>query len=1041
MSKKRMEIMHKELEQKREQRETAYKKIKNGNGVVTYADCLLALEYNWDIISLIPLEYLTEEVCLNALKGNHYFRNIIKYFPKTLLTNEFVNKIIDVKGRYLKYLSEDFINDDLILRAVKQDLCAVKYLPKKFETDDIYIALFNIDSQVLKYIDSPSEAFCEYVISKDPASFSYLKNKSTLTYNLCKRAVELKWKNLKYVPQEHISQELCEVAFNKKWNAFKFFPDKYKTPKICAAVLEKDVSYIKYCPLTIITVEMYEKCLREQGRLLRYVPEELRSKALCLLAIEEDYTALDYTPEKLLSDEFYVKCLKVNCATIAYVPDKFKTYETYKMILNHISLTDNFREWLISDEKEYYTYSKDNSMYKKLKEFSETLERPIYDYDVLRKERALYLRRTICSEFDCETNAFIVIELIFKTMEEQVFTNFEDYYLYLDGNLEGANLTEYNFEGIDISRYNLEGAFLGSSLLAQTGNYNGDFYDLTVGKYKNELSLINVSNNETSEKSLNIHYDSFDGKLSDCNRNIFYITDIHLNHRLIDKFPDQASFDEIRFFIQKQVRKMINTSFEKGENDYLLIGGDVSFCFDISKIFYKELCKLWNPSNVVVVLGNHELWDFNRFGGKTSELPLEEIIKKYEVLFGELGITFLQNDLLIINGGSSSILTEKDILNTSVEKLREIAFESNLMLFGGIGFSAYNTDFNASHGIYRNAIVSLESDLFYTRKTELVYDKLSEAYYDDHLIVLSHMPPQDWSKRDIIPNWRYVYGHTHTNYYSKTDKGAIYADNQMGYKSKSIGLKYFKNGLYYDIFKYYLDGIHSITKSQYFDFLKGNNIYCDFNRQIENITMLKRQELYLFLVEDKENNKLYLLNGGVLNRLRVVDVKYYYENMIKYSDFVKKDLKKYNEALKRIAEVVKKIGGVGFVHGCIVDIDFYNHIYLNPQDGCITAYYSGWFGDRYEYSAVENLLEEKLPKLYANYKKLLGTTKSLVTISSSDDSSNDAVHITDTSQYKPSRIIKCLQYITDNNIIRMWIDEFVDIQDRQIEGGEKLLLE
>ena len=112
---------------------------------------------------------------------------------------------------------------------------------------------------------------------------------------------------------------------------------------------------------------------------------------------------------------------------------------------------------------------------------------------------------------------------------------------------------------------------------------------------------------------------------------------------------------------------------------------------------------------------------------------------------------------------------------------------------------------------------------------------------------------------------------------------------------------------------------------------------------------------------------------------------------------------------------------------------------MNPQDGSISAYYSPWFGDRYEYSTVEQLLDRQLPQLYANYKKLIGTSTSLVVMSNIDISSSEATHILDTTQYKPSRLIKRLQYITESNVIRIWSDDFISNSEQYIEGTKKLI--
>ena len=39
----------------------------------------------------------------------------------------------------------------------------------------------------------------------------------------------------------------------------------------------------------------------------------------------------------------------------------------------------------------------------------------------------------------------------------------------------------------------------------------------------------------------------------------------------------------------------------------------------------------------------------------------------------------------------------------------------------------------------------------------------------------------------------------------------------------------------------------------------------------------------------------------------------------------------YMDKLLNISKVIKSIGGDGSIHGCIVDIDYYNHIYIILQ--------------------------------------------------------------------------------------------------------------
>lgn len=1029
-----------EKKEDRIQRIAACGKLRKGTENITYSDCLLAVGYDGHIISSIPSNFITEEICIVALKNNYPTRNLIKYIPKNMLTKEFAVSIVEINGLYLKYLPIDVVDENVVLKAVKETIHASKCIPGKYQTDEIYKALFDIKPEVLKYIETPSLSLCEYVLDKLPSAMTYIRDVSVLTDEMYKKAIRTDCESLKYIPSQKITKELCEYAFSVNYKAFEFFPDEYKTPELCEIVIRKDVAFLQYCPASMISLEMCEICLKKQGLLLKFVPYRLKTESICLLAVKQDCKAFDFIPRKFLTNEFFGKCLNINIDTIRFMPDEYKTGKNYKALLKRTSFSKPFREWLISDERYYFSSDRDYEKYAELKKFSKALVATDIDNAILKLERKLHLRKTINSSYDSQTAFFTISESLFKEPVETNISNFKDFYVYLEGNLQGTDLTEYEFEGIDISSYNLEGAYLCSKLLIEQGNYNGDFYDSLIGQFSEEVSLLPVLSNEVLEAGLISHNETYSEKLNSRDRKIFYITDLHLNHRLMNRFPKHASFDAIRFFIEKYVRKIIKTACDKGYDDYLLIGGDVSFCFDISKLFYTELCKYWTPSKIVVILGNHELWNSDHFGTNVSNNTLEDIIDKYRLLFSELGIVFLQNSLLIGKQYSSSVISEKDILDKNVDELRSMALDSNLIIFGGIGFSAYNANFNATNGIYRSVISSLQTDLQYTQQSELVYNKLCEVFLKDKVIILSHMPLKDWSKRNLVPDWIYVNGHTHNNYYIQSAECTVFADNQMGYKSKSVGLKYFRTTFYYDVFKYYSDGIYYITKSQYMEFNNGNGIACRFNKNIDNIVMLKRQGIYLFLIEDKEKNKLSLLNGGLTKKLKVTDLNYYYENMLNYSDYIKSGIKKYNEALKSISDIVKRFGGTGTIHGCIVDIDFYNHIYLNPQDGSISAYYSPLFGERYEYPTVEQLLDRQLPRLYMNYKKMIGTSTSPVVTANIEVSSNEVTHILDTTQYKSSNLIKRIQYITENNVIRIWSDDLVANHDQCIEDNKKNLL-
>lgn len=139
---------------------------------------------------------------------------------------------------------------------------------------------------------------------------------------------------------------------------------------------------------------------------------------------------------------------------------------------------------------------------------------------------------------------------------------------------------------------------------------------------------------------------------------------------------------------------------------------------------------------------------------------------------------------------------------------------------------------------------------------------------------------------------------------------------------------------------------------------------------------------------------------------------------------------KYTSAQKEIAKLIKYIGGQGRIHGCIIDIDFYNHVFLNPLDGKITAYYATSMTDKKVYRNIASLLKFKCNKLFVNLEKM---NKNEVKFSNVfhllklDDISisDEYFQVNETDIYSISRIIKSLQYITKNNVVRLWNDEFL----------------
>ena len=146
-------------------------------------------------------------------------------------------------------------------------------------------------------------------------------------------------------------------------------------------------------------------------------------------------------------------------------------------------------------------------------------------------------------------------------------------------------------------------------------------------------------------------------------------------------------------------------------------------------------------------------------------------------------------------------------------------------------------------------------------------------------------------------------------------------------------------------------------------------------------------------------------------------------------------MKNYNDTLKEISNSIKSIGGDGRIHGCIVDIDFFNHIYLNPYDGKISYYYATSIIDKHIYNSLKSLLSHHNEKLLENYENKKDSDSSMSLVLKSNQIQNVSIteFVPDTFMYSPSRQMLTIQYLTELNVIRFWNDEIIEKLKEDLE--------
>ena len=564
----------------------------------------------------------------------------------------------------------------------------------------------------------------------------------------------------------------------------------------------------------------------------------------------------------------------------------------------------------------------------------------------------------------------------------------------------------------DISNLNLTNTKLKSSLLDRLGK-KYSIYVLDETKIESFHPVI--QNEEETELELILEReDSYSTEAFMKNLRVKYISDLHLMHRIQN--ADCKPEDDVILTIQQIVDNLLYT-----DGDIILIGGDTSSDFSLFKLFIKLLRKSidgdYGNVTVIFLLGNHELWDF-------PNDSFEEIVQKYSDVIIKHNMYLLQNDIIYIDDyiGIQKITTN-EILSLSRESIREQLISAKLILFGGLAFSGYNKEFNANNGIYRTTITR-KQEIAESKRFEELYNIIQKILSDKSVIIFTHMPQRDWcSNNNPHSGFIYVSGHTHRNYYHDDGEYRIYADNQIGYKRKNSYPKYFYVETEYDLFSEYEDGIYEITREQYINFYRGKKIGIQFSRDVYILYMFKKNGYYCFIHESPKG-QLAILNGGVLKNLNTKNISYYYDKMDEVVAYIKKPLDKFTSVQKKIAKEIKAIGGSGTIHGAIIDIDFHNHIYVNPYDLTITGYWASDMINKKVFPSIPRLLETNCHSLYDNYlKRLNGKAETDLAIICDEKQGKSARTHTylSTDIYRASREIKKMQKLS-SNILSEWYE-------------------
>ncbi len=174
---------------------------------------------------------------------------------------------------------------------------------------------------------------------------------------VCIQAVDHLPDNIRFVPEQYLTEELCLKAVLADGLHLYCIPRQYRTPEVCYAALAKgtDTRFVpesiprdhKFYMLAVagwganlesvppeeITPALCYLALNSCGHVLDSVPPAMLTWGMCLAAVQNDGTALEDVPEKWRTEEICLEAVLQDHTAAKYVPPAIRTPQFWGKVL------------------------------------------------------------------------------------------------------------------------------------------------------------------------------------------------------------------------------------------------------------------------------------------------------------------------------------------------------------------------------------------------------------------------------------------------------------------------------------------------------------------------------------------------------------------------------------------------------------------------------------------------------------------------------------------------------------------------------------
>jgi hypothetical protein len=248
--------------------------------------CLKAVKQNANALLFVPKDLRTKEICQVALENG---LNNLKLIPTKWLSKATCLKAVLNSCRAFTSVPEKYLSDDFVDKVFAKHPSIIHRVPLK--TYERYLMAVKIDPYMIDYVPTnmKTEEICRfamrglYTIEHIPLNIIPLDEvinnalrlqaeippeercglvecfpREALTYELCRKLIELYPWDIRWIPKEFKDKEMCMLALNLDSSLFIEIPETYMDQEAYNIIFEQANANSSWIPAKYQTPPMKE---------------------------------------------------------------------------------------------------------------------------------------------------------------------------------------------------------------------------------------------------------------------------------------------------------------------------------------------------------------------------------------------------------------------------------------------------------------------------------------------------------------------------------------------------------------------------------------------------------------------------------------------------------------------------------------------------------------------------------------------------------------------------------------------------------------